>query len=56
MEGGGISLHVSGITVVYYVSVIFLYIQPDDGRTLWRKHIVEFTFSKPIYHPVLSCV
>ena len=28
----------------------------DDGRTLWPKHVVEFTSSKLIYHPVLSCV
>ena len=36
-------------------SAIF-YIQPDDGRTLWLKHVVEFTSSKLIYHPVPSCV
>jgi len=34
----------------------FFYIQPDDGRTLLPKHVVEFTSSKLIYHPVLSCV
>jgi len=29
-----------------YQLIVFFYIQPDDGRILWPKHVVEFTSSK----------
>jgi hypothetical protein len=32
--------------LVYLLNVTSTTYQPDDGRTLWPKHVVEVTFSK----------